>query len=590
MTEDMNPPRPITHAARGLEADDIPIDRLPDEILGHIMVLTVWRVDFRQFREVGRNPDDWTRLCLVCSRWNAVAKNTPSLWSQVSFRWAPAAFDSFIKRSGSCPISFFAIQDYPHSGKFQHHFLVELHRIQKLCLSWFPDPKTKSFFFRTDNSDELGTCLMAQFSWRPLPVLSELTLSHGVHDSEDYSALTLPNLPNLRRLNLRGICLAVSRSKLIIHFPKLTVLTMTDTLTKMTDILGFLSLCPALETCRLTRNCEVAQGYDLSAPGEEILLPKLRILHISAFNRRSLEDFFSRLKYSTFADVTVIMRREDRELVMTTLPSVLYSRITSTPYLRISVDYRWRRVDHAIGSVKSPRYALEFKADDGSTFTVTFIEWDDLYKTHFALILRRLTELDLSKTSSVSLSSPTMPSRGEIPNFLYSCPNLQTLEVSTQEGDKVLDSLRYSSDSSGNVYWPGKILPTDPGTSSPARIETLPLVPNLQSLDMTDSTFSPDKLKDLLISRLELGDEVHPLSVNVDYYPEYLDSFEEAMDNMFSSSHIADERGTTNSVGESPVSDQAQLHDDRPKVTCECASCMGKTQEEWYNLRWSANA
>ncbi|KZS94921.1 hypothetical protein SISNIDRAFT_484437 [Sistotremastrum niveocremeum HHB9708] len=593
MTEDMNPPPSDTPAGRGWEKDDVFVDRLPDEILGHMMVLVVWRVDFREFREVGRNPDDWTRLCLVCSRWNAVAKNTPSLWNQISFRWAPAAFETFIKRSGACPISVFAVLEFPYSEKFHHHFLVQLHPIQRVCLSWLPEPETPSFFFRTDSTDSTRRALISllSYQWYPSPVFSELFLSHGVHESEDYSVLPLPNCPNLHRLNLRGICLAASSSGPVVHFPKLTVLTMTDTLTKMSDILRFLSLCPALETCRLGRNSEVVQIYDLPAPGDEISLRELRTLHISAFNAPSLQDFFSRVRYPTSADVTVIMRREDRESMMHTLPSVLYSRITSPTYLQISIDYIWRRVDHAIASIKSPRYSLEFKADDGSNLTVTFLGWGTDLEYHLSHILRRLAQLDLSKTLSVSLSSPTIPSHGEIRSFLYSCPNLQTLEVSTQEGDKVLESLRYSSDSSGNVHWPRKkILPTDTGTYSSVQIETSPVVPNLQSLDMTDSAFSPDTMKDLLMSRLELGDEVHSLSVNVSYYPGCLDSFQEAIDNMFSISPVGDESGTTDSLAESSVSDQAQRHDDRPKVTCECASCMGKTQEEWYNLRCSANA
>lgn len=119
-------PSPVTHNPFQMEDSDYiltevcvglrshrnrfaPIDRLPPEIFSYIFEYVVQpdsdRTVKSQKAATERIPEMWALLALsqVCSRWRAIALQTPTLWTHVDNRHE-ATLEAYLNRSGTMPL------------------------------------------------------------------------------------------------------------------------------------------------------------------------------------------------------------------------------------------------------------------------------------------------------------------------------------------------------------------------------------------------------------------------------------------------------------------------------------------------------
>ncbi|KZP08580.1 hypothetical protein FIBSPDRAFT_901151 [Athelia psychrophila] len=230
---------------------DTPVHRLPEELLGEILTLSV----IASWKET-RGPVALS----VCPRWRMVALSTPRVWSNISFlspNHTQAEFkraETWLARSGQSPLTI-------HVG---HHVERAMELLVPFSARWI------SVVFLADPSRAPNLPMIKG----ELPLLESLKLINPGYDPTS-TFKVFNTAPRLRHLTYFEYC---NIHEVLVPWDKLASCTVT-TFRSLADAISLLSNAPNLTD--LTIHIQ-SHGVARHSPHPAIRHPRLASLHLHA--------------------------------------------------------------------------------------------------------------------------------------------------------------------------------------------------------------------------------------------------------------------------------------------------------------------
>ncbi|KIK59509.1 hypothetical protein GYMLUDRAFT_669543 [Collybiopsis luxurians FD-317 M1] len=258
-----------------------PAQLLPVEILSYILFLCMEDMLFPEWGNLSFPPLVFGR---VCSWFRAVALSTPLVWSSVSIHILPGRrwkdqFDSFLERSGSCPLRLELIW-HPKRGDHETNMVYTIlnQLMPSLSSRW-----QKLQLFVPDHT-------LSIILGNPLPTLEYLSL--GSENDDPIPYLGSPGFaPTLRTLSFSTVHLR----PLLWQMPwsQLTELNSKSQLSG-SGVLRIFAQCRLLERCRLRVGRYNPHAFDPD-PHHLVVMPRLQSLVFVIGNNEDCFGLFQRV-------------------------------------------------------------------------------------------------------------------------------------------------------------------------------------------------------------------------------------------------------------------------------------------------------
>ncbi|KZS94927.1 hypothetical protein SISNIDRAFT_484443 [Sistotremastrum niveocremeum HHB9708] len=528
------------------------IGRLPDEVLGRIMVYYLWLPKISKLRHT-RSPQSWRTLCLVCTRWRTVAFNTPSLWNQISFKWTPRMIDLFFDRSGVCPLSLFAMALTDQYGDvFKKRLHKEINRISRLFIGWIPEPDENP-------SDAMTRFLEDQLSSEKRPALTDLYLSYGKAILSQTTSLKPPNAPNLLLLELRGISFTTAATP----FPRLQVLNILNSPMTISEIFSFLKSCPSLETLYIERRRISHPSKERFLSGPSIPLPKLKTSTIRNFSNRSLSNLLSRLidsAASAFFDLRLSRDTTNATTLIEILPETLTSLLRSASELSLDATTAHSSDSFAyLLTLNSPR--IKFKISQCPL---------DLKS-----VLSGLTSIGVHKLSAITIVSKRLPEAQSLAKFFHSSPGLRKVGIQTKDPRPFFEAIESGQTTKEDTAYS----PKTPNPEKAIATAELVILPLLSELNIFRTPYSRSLLKTFLNKRRIKGMKIRSLKMTYEDDDEYSD------DEHADKTPLKDIKALVDVfefVSDYPKKRNQDDSDSSTGIECECDDCLSEEDHHRY--------
>ncbi|KZS89623.1 hypothetical protein SISNIDRAFT_458563 [Sistotremastrum niveocremeum HHB9708] len=192
----------------------IPIGRLPDEVLSEILLCTLIAiVDDADVID----PCDWEYLLHVCSRWTTIIHADPRFWSCIDFTWNLPTIDRFISLSKAALLSLRIPATNNFSLDQQNRLLSIVSRAKDINITYHlafrdclhtnePRPASAiSSLVLNENSSSAIQCLVESLK-APAPQLSHLAVNCG----HEVGVSSLQHLSSLTSVELHDCTLQES--------------------------------------------------------------------------------------------------------------------------------------------------------------------------------------------------------------------------------------------------------------------------------------------------------------------------------------------------------------------------------------------
>ncbi|KAK1218080.1 hypothetical protein PQX77_019238 [Marasmius sp. AFHP31] len=296
-------PRPVMVSIEGARSSVHPEDALPNEILADIFSLCAPSKisDRRMFvKNIRGRLQEWINFTHVCSRWRAVALQTPSIWCSPDFSIPGLALE-MVHRSKKMPLTI--------RLRAQIHCRSVDSRAKGLLFDAIPNFLSRALDLEIDLShhsccDKWIMDLVSDVA-RPYPHLTYLTMSPKFNSlrtsSHGLSKISLEGHPRLKELRLYGCDIANLGST-----KDLEVLSVVS----RPWITPLLASAHLLDRLRVQSNLRVLELVNCFSPGPPrewsqrtpLSLTQLRQIEISA----SFLDLASVLPFITFPPTTTV--------------------------------------------------------------------------------------------------------------------------------------------------------------------------------------------------------------------------------------------------------------------------------------------
>ncbi|TCD71959.1 Delta(24)-sterol C-methyltransferase [Steccherinum ochraceum] len=226
------------------QLNDVPMTRLPPEILGHVFACYAETMqDYDQSRSGQTRYYSWILVTHVCHHWRQVALNTPSLWGDIFISRippSPTLLQEVIHRSKHTPLRVHAVIVSQNTVDAFRLVVPEFDRVEKLRLS------IVQHYFQT-LSDQLPLIMphLRTLDIRCLPTHSSSLQAISAGIPIFFNQCTLPSLRVMKLascyLDWKTMALAPSLTRLEVEHP------IGVSKASFEDILCALEKSPALE-------------------------------------------------------------------------------------------------------------------------------------------------------------------------------------------------------------------------------------------------------------------------------------------------------------------------------------------------------